>query len=294
VNSHYTRILAQNPAISGHNANDAVSGAKMTNLAGQMQTVVSQQPEYVTVLMGGNDVCTDTVDQMTSVADFNTQLRAGLAVLHSGDPNALVFVASVPDAYHLWQILKDNSSARAAWSAYDVCQSLLANPLSTDPSDVARRATVRQRNIDFNTVLAQACADYGPNCLFDANAVFNYPFATSDINTHDYFHPSLSGQATLASITWTASFWGSGAPPPVISLTASLGVKSKNRQPVNLAWSGATGAQVDVYRNGSLLTATANDGAYTDSLNPRQHGTFTYRVCLTGSSTCSNDASVTI
>jgi hypothetical protein len=24
----------------------------------------------------------------------------------------------------------------------------------------------------------------------------------------DYFHPSLSGQATLAALTWRASWWG--------------------------------------------------------------------------------------
>lgn len=377
VASHYSRILAQNAAISGHNANDAVSGATMADLAGQMQSVVSQHPAYVTVLMGGNDLCTDTTGQMTSVADFDARFRAAMAVLQSGDPDALVFVASVPDAYHLWELFKDNSSARTAWSLYGVCQSLLANPQSTAQADVDRRAFVRQRNADYNAVLAQACADYGPSCRFDGNAVFSYPFATSDINTHDYFHPSLAGQAALAAVTWSASFWGTAPPPnqppaaafsasctdlacsftdqssdadgsvaawswtfgdggtataqnpahsyaaggtytvrltvtddggatgttsqqvtvsaspPAITLSATLGTQVKNRQPVNLAWSGATGAQVDLYRNGSLVTATANDGAYTDNLNARQHGTYTYRVCLTGTTTCSNDAGVT-
>jgi hypothetical protein len=47
-----------------------------------------------------------------------------------------------------------------------------------------------------------------------------------------------------------------------------------------------------VFRNATLLTTTANDGAYTDSLGKRS-GTFTYQVCDAGTFTCSNTASVT-
>ena len=39
VNSHYRRLLAINPAISGRAWNDSVSGAKMAGLNGQMQVV---------------------------------------------------------------------------------------------------------------------------------------------------------------------------------------------------------------------------------------------------------------
>ena len=56
VNSHYVRILAANSLISGNNLNDAVSGAKMTGLNGQVTTVNGQHVEYVTILMGANDV----------------------------------------------------------------------------------------------------------------------------------------------------------------------------------------------------------------------------------------------
>jgi len=28
----------------------------------------------------------------------------------------------------------------------------------------------------------------------------------SDVSTRDYFHPSLAGQAKLASVTWAATF----------------------------------------------------------------------------------------
>lgn len=207
VNSQYLRILAGNRAIRGKNYNDAKSGAKMIDLNGQMTTVVGRKVDYVTVLMGGNDICTSSVDTMTSVTDFTAQFQTAMGTITTGSPATAVFVASIPDAYHLWEILKENSSARAAWSAYKICQSLLANPLSTAQADVDRRALVRQRNIDFNTQLAALCATY-TQCRWDGNAVFNTAFVPADISARDYFHPSISGQAKLAAVTWSASYWG--------------------------------------------------------------------------------------
>jgi hypothetical protein len=34
-------------------------------------------------------------------------------------------------------------------------------------------------------------------------------FSASQVSTLDYFHPSLSGQAALARVTWAASWWSS-------------------------------------------------------------------------------------
>ena len=66
----------------------------------------------------------------------------------------------------------------------------------------------------------------------------------------------------------------------------------RNKAYADLVWSGATGTDVDVYRDGVLRTTTPNDGAYTDNLS-KLRGTFTYKVCESGTSTCSNEASVT-
>jgi len=58
---------------------------------------------------------------------------------------------------------------------------------------------------------------------------------------------------------------------------------------VDLTWSGAGGANVDVYRDGVLIVTTANDGAYTDSVG---HATFVYKVCEQGTQVCSANVSV--
>ena len=100
--------------------------------------------------------------------------------------------------------------------------------------------------------------------------------------TEDFTKPSTCGGG------------GGEEPPPSssITLTAS-GSKSKGSASVNLAWSGATSTSVDVFRNGSKLTTTSNDGAHTDALGKGVSGTYTYKVCEAGTTTCSANASVT-
>jgi hypothetical protein len=68
--------------------------------------------------------------------------------------------------------------------------------------------------------------------------------------------------------------------------------KVKTNKYADLTWSGATSANVDVYRNGSIVATTPNDGAYTDK--PSKTATsVTYKVCEAGTSTCSKEVAVT-
>jgi PKD repeat protein len=223
VDSHYLRLLAIDPAISGHAYNHSVSGATMADLDGQMAGVAGLHPDYLTVLIGGNDLCTDTVDQMTPVATFQAEFVAAMDTITRGSPGTRVYVVSIPRIYQLWQLFHGNWWARVVWSLGDICQSLLANPTSTNSADVARRAAVAQRNVDDNTALAQVCAAYA-NCRFDGNAAYDVTFTSSDV-AGDYFHPSISGQAKLAAVTWGAGYWPNGAPPtdnpPTAAFTSS-------------------------------------------------------------------------
>jgi len=206
VNSHYLRLKAVNSQLVAYN--DARSGAKIRDLAGQASTSVLQQAQYVTILMGANDACTSTEAGMTSVDTFETQMRTAMNKLAAQNPRPKVFVASIPDIHQLWFVGKDKSSARNAWAAYGICQSMLANPLSTASADVSRRAGVQQRVRDFNDKLRQVCAvEYADMCKYDDGAVFAYPFTLSQLSTWDYFHPNTTGQKVIADVTYKKSYW---------------------------------------------------------------------------------------
>ena len=78
-------------------------------------------------------------------------------------------------------------------------------------------------------------------------------------------------------------------PPQGITLQATVTVQGPLRQ-IQLTWAGASGANVDIYRNGVLSIVTANDGSHVDQVPP---GTYVYRLCNAGSTTtCSPDTTV--
>ncbi|HEY4517059.1 MAG TPA: S8 family serine peptidase [Candidatus Paceibacterota bacterium] len=74
---------------------------------------------------------------------------------------------------------------------------------------------------------------------------------------------------------------------------STVGYKVKGVMKADLTWSGATPGNVDVYRNGTIIVTTANDGAHTDNTNQKGSGTFIYKICEAGTSVCSNESSVT-
>jgi lysophospholipase L1-like esterase len=202
ISSHYERLLGLSPAIAGHDYNDARTGARMRDAQGQAQTAVSQGARYVTILMGANDACTSSPATMTTVSDFRAQFSATMRTLAAGLPaGSHVFVASVPNVYRLWQVLHTDPAAQLVWWGAQICQSMLS--LSNTEAD---RQAVLARVQAFNGVLADVCSVYA-FCRFDGDAVFDYAFSAGQVSKLDYFHPSLSGQAALASVTWQRSWW---------------------------------------------------------------------------------------
>ena len=205
VTSSYEHLVKLNSAISGHAANLAVTGAKMS--AGPTQAGnLPSDVQYVTILLGANDVCTSSPSTMTSTSTFESQFWNTLFNVHWKAPNARVFVSSIPDVYQLWSTLRGNPAARLVWASAKICQSMLSGS-----NTESQRQTVVAREKEFNTVLANVCgsADYSAFCRWDDLATYKVAFSSSQVSKLDYFHPNESGQAVLASSTWAASYWGS-------------------------------------------------------------------------------------
>ena len=90
--------------------------------------------------------------------------------------------------------------------------------------------------------------------------------------------------STTKSVTVTA--------PSGFTLSA-VGYKVKGVQHADLTWSGASTETVDIHRDNVRIPGVPNTGAYTDQLNKKGGGTYIYRVCNAGTSTCSNNVTVT-
>ena len=72
-----------------------------------------------------------------------------------------------------------------------------------------------------------------------------------------------------------------------IGLSVS-GYKVKGKNTVDLVWSGANGASVDIFRNGNLVATVANTGSHTDATGEKGSTTYQYQVCEAGTSVCSD------
>jgi hypothetical protein len=83
-------------------------------------------------------------------------------------------------------------------------------------------------------------------------------------------------------------------PAPVPTTAVVLGAQitsTRGKRRVDLGWTQTPWTGIDVYRNGTRITVTDNDGAYTDS-TVKRGGAYTYHVCAPGSTTCSNSTTV--
>lgn len=170
--------------------NQASNGRRMGDMASQASSLPTST-RYVVVELGGNDLCRPSVAEMTPTATYRAQFRAGLAALRARVPDALIFVASIPDIYNLWFLrgapesvnpyvsdqVDQAGRARFFWDNFlniEVpCQSLLTNPTSLSAADVDRRNQVRERNLAFNAVLREECGAV-LRCRYDDDLFFDF------------------------------------------------------------------------------------------------------------------------
>jgi hypothetical protein len=61
---------------------------------------------------------------------------------------------------------------------------------------------------------------------------------------------------------------------------------------VDLFWVGAISADLDIYRDGFLITTVPDSGSYTDNTGEKGNATFTYKVCDANTQRCSNQVTV--
>jgi len=202
VLSHYRRLLALNAGISNLSYSLAKTGAKVADLPGQLAYAGYFKADYVTVLIGANDLCTSSAATMTPTATFLTEFYTALSYYFYYNPGGHVFVSSIPDILQLWTSMHTNQNALNTWALFKICQSML----SASNTDADRQAVVQQESVD-NYILANVCTVF-PNCRWDGNAAYLFKFPAADVSTIDYFHPNLLGQNDLAAVSWKASYWG--------------------------------------------------------------------------------------
>jgi lysophospholipase L1-like esterase len=197
VDSVFLRIKAHKSTVKATNV--SVSGARVASLNEQAKKAVKSKAAFVTILIGANDAC---ANPSTSTSSFTSSFEKAISTLKSGIPNAKIFVGSVPNLMYLWELFHTNPAAVSKWKSLPLCPGIMTNPTSMAPEDVARRQATLNAEISYNSTMQSICSA-DPTCQFDGDAIFNAKFIESEVSTVDYFHPSVTGQASLASAAWS-------------------------------------------------------------------------------------------
>jgi lysophospholipase L1-like esterase len=210
VKSHNQRITANWGSSGRANYIAAANGARIGNLSGQATNAAGKGITYATVMLGGNDVCRDSIADLPTDAQIQASFSAGMDTLLARVGNgATVQVVAIPDVKRLYDIGKDKTAlgivdCPALWALTVLgfpCGSMLS-PFNSE----ADRLYVRSRNIGYNTILAnvtaQKQAQHPGKFIAFTNAPFTYAFAQNEISNIDCFHPSWRGERALSDGIW--------------------------------------------------------------------------------------------
>ncbi|MEY4631977.1 MAG: hypothetical protein RIQ81_2097 [Pseudomonadota bacterium] len=195
VNSHVWRLRKAMPEKTVGAVNLAISGSKAADVVEQAAKLAVQRPDYVTVLVGANDVCAWPDEHRIALQAYENDMRKTLDLLVASNPDVRIMVSAVPNMPLLQKIGVANN-CQAKWSVLKICKPLLAADRTED-----QRKAFAARWIDMNQVLARVSADYPRHVRF-ASSVAEPVFHHGHLSPYDCFHPNTAGQDFLAEKTW--------------------------------------------------------------------------------------------
>jgi lysophospholipase L1-like esterase len=205
VRSHYARIVRSKPSLRGHALLVAHDGARVDELARQLQRVVDHGGvAYVTIQIGVNDICeARTRDEITPTSVFRTRFANALSVLRRGSPQTRVLATSIADEAR-WNDAVLRTTPRLARHIEDgtVCD---PKPDADGRQDLGVRRLIQRHEEAYNRAIASVCAAVA-TCRYDGGALYRLSYEPDDVSRHDGVHPSLRGLAKMAAVTWSGSF----------------------------------------------------------------------------------------
>jgi PKD repeat protein len=256
----------------------------------------------------GTGTCQQTMSQAHSVTATFVRSNFGLVVSKQGTGTGLV------------------TSSPAGISCGTTCQSTLTSgstvTLSATPNpgsvfagwsgDCSGTGSCQLTMSQARSVTATFAPNLPPNasftltctsltCNFDASgssdpddAIVNYAWSFGDGTSASGLtvsHTYPKAGVYTATLTVTDNAGASTVTSKTfnpISVSAR-GYKQNGAEKIDLSWNTPAGTTYDIYRNNTKI-ANLQGSAYTDTVTGR--GTFTYKVCASSASICSNQTSV--
>jgi lysophospholipase L1-like esterase len=202
------QIPTYNAAISGAESEHVLATQVDRLSEWSLKTVKKPFPDYVTLMIGPNDACADSTDQMVDTNTYYSNVSKVIDEMLARSPDTKIVVGSIPNIETLRGVAKD---ARLYWgiSCGELWEKTKLCPTLTTLSDPYQRAIVAARIQDYNSALQQIVetrrADFGDRIRF-AEQTYKEVFTANELSI-DCFHPNSHGQDRIANATWNASWW---------------------------------------------------------------------------------------
>ena len=200
VNSHALRLQDLMPDQVVGTKNFAIAGSMSSDVVKQAARLAKFHPDYVTVLIGANDVCSWQVNHLTQLQKYESDIQLILKTLIASNEAVKILVSAIPNMPLLREIGAANG-CQSRWTSLHICPALLGSR-QTD----AERAAFAGRWEDANEVLARVSAAFPENVKF-ASSVSEPIFIFSHLSRLDCFHPNVTGQNLLSETTWEESWF---------------------------------------------------------------------------------------
>ncbi len=241
---------------------------------------------------------------------FSTHFQGQEIYTHDDDPST--FQESVQAVGSSWQDYTHVATADAgAWAVY---QYIIAESGTIEVDDVRMVTNTgggsqnQAPTASFSESVSGLSVDFTSTSSDSDGSIASYDWNFGDGNSSTAQNPSHTYAAAgtySVSLTVTDNEGASDSASSNVSvddgsaanITATVSARKQrkqNRIRVNLTWSGATASNVDIVRDGSVVTTTANDGAHTDYIDGTLTGTYSYSVCNAGTNECSDSVSFSL
>ena len=281
-------VGAAEPVLVGVSNNGTVEESFAVSLSDSLSSSISAA-QSVTLAAGGSTTLTFSWTPNEAGTHVLTASASEVAGESNTSNNSKSQSVSVQEPVH--NIAVNSLSAPASATIGD---SLTLNVSVSNTGTFDETFTV---SVNASPAGGSISASQEITLLAGASTTLNFTWDTSGAPAGDYVltasAEAVPGESNTADNSASAGVTLSEpAPPPAGIVLIASGYKVKGANKADLAWLGATSPTVDVFRNGAKIATVGNTGLYTDSIPKRGGGSYTYKVCEAGTSTCSNEATV--
>lgn len=201
VESHARKLKKLIPNRKVLVVNEAFVGAESNQLQRQAARLLRVKPDYVTIAIGANDVCTWYDDYLPKLELYERHLLQVIDRLIAANQLVKIVLTPVPSIPLMYELGIKRPGCQSKWDTMGVCKPLLASDRSAED-----RLAFAERYQHLNQTIKDVAGRY-PSHVRLAAAIAYTNFDESMISPLDCFHPSIKGHNFISELSFDPNWY---------------------------------------------------------------------------------------